>query len=132
MTNLPVLTAVAGIIWRDGQYLMACRPAGKIMAGYWEFPGGKVENGETPRKALGRELREELGIVCRKATPYTVLTHAYPHGLVTLHLFHVTRFAGEPAPLEGQALRWINPAQPPDLPYLPVNGAVMQALRALS
>ncbi len=123
------LHAVAGILWRNGRYLMAERPAGSIMAGYWEFPGGKIENGENPQQALFRELAEELGVACFEAGLWQTLSHRYPHGHVMLHLFNVTGFTGEPAPLEGQTLRWIEPASPPDLLYLPMNLAVVEALR---
>ncbi len=130
MPKTRVLQAVAGILWRDGLYLMAERPAGTVMAGYWEFPGGKMEKGESPQEALFRELNEELGVVCNEARLWKTLSHHYPHGHITLRLFNVTGFAAEPAPLEGQTLRWIEPANPPDLPYLPVNLAVIEELRA--
>ncbi len=129
MARERILRAVAGILWRDGRYLVAERPLGTVMAGYWEFPGGKIEPGESPRQALFRELAEELGIACSRAALWKTLSHRYPHGHVALRLFRVTRFAGDPAPLEGQTLRWIDPADPPDLQYLPVNVPVIRALR---
>ena len=88
----------AGIVWRAGQCLAACRPTGGVLGGCWEFPGGKLEPGESPLDALKRELAEELGIGVRAARFWQSLEHWYPEtGLtVRLHFFHVTDFAGEP------------------------------------
>jgi 8-oxo-dGTP diphosphatase len=89
-----------------GRVLIAERPAGKHMAGGWEFPGGKVDPGETPLQALKRELREELGIETQSARPVIAYEHQYPHRRVLLELWHVTEYGGEPRPLEGQPLQW--------------------------
>jgi 8-oxo-dGTP diphosphatase len=87
--------------------LIAQRPPGKHMAGGWEFPGGKREPGETPRAALERELREELGIEVHEATPLISYEHEYPERRVLLDLWVVTRYSGEPQPLDAPALQWV-------------------------
>jgi len=99
----------------DGSFLLAQRPPDKIWAGYWEFPGGKVEPGETPRHALVRELREELGIEVQTAYPWLTRAFTYPHATVRLYFFRVTAWDGELHPHEGQEFAWqrTNPPQPP-------------------
>jgi 8-oxo-dGTP diphosphatase len=94
-----------------GRVLIAQRPAGKPLAGRWEFPGGKVASGESEPAALARELREELGIVMRAARPFMRLTHAYADREVELSLWIVERFSGTPRALDGQQLKWVAPAQ---------------------
>lgn len=90
----------------DGRLLVARRPPGKHMAGGWEFPGGKVRDGEAVLDALRRELREEIGIEVVYAEPFISYRHAYPEHIVLLEVWRVTRFTGEPRALEGQPLRW--------------------------
>lgn len=123
--------AVAGILRRGGTFLVAERPEGKPMAGYWEFPGGKPEPDETLPQALGRELKEELGITDTTAKYWRTLRHSYEHGQVTLHVFFVSSFAGEPAPLEGQQLRWVTPSEALTLQLLPVNLSLVRDIAAL-
>jgi 8-oxo-dGTP diphosphatase len=89
-----------------GRVLIAQRPAGKHMAGFWEFPGGKLEPGEAPRDGLARELREELGVGVLEAQPLIQITHRYPDREVLLDIWRVTAFAGVPEGRDGQALRW--------------------------
>ena len=89
--------------------LLAQRPAGKAYAGYWEFPGGKLEPGETPRAALDRELAEELGLAVRRAAPWLVQHFRYPHAHVELHFFRVFEWDGEPVGHDGQAFAWQTP-----------------------
>jgi 8-oxo-dGTP diphosphatase len=91
---------------RLGRVLIAQRPAGRHMAGAWEFPGGKVAAGETPLQALARELREEIGVEVREARPLLRYRHAYPERVVLLDVWLVTAHSGEPRSLEGQPLRW--------------------------
>lgn len=95
----------------DGRVLIAERPAGKHMAGRWEFPGGKVAPGETEEAALSRELKEELGIEVADAQPMMRLSHRYPDREVELSLWMVRRYRGEPQPREGQRLKWVERAQ---------------------
>ena len=101
-----VEVAVAILQKPDGSFLLAQRPPGKEYAGYWEFPGGKVEAGETPRDALVRELREELGIEVTTAYPWLLRIFTYPHATVRLNFFRVTAWKGEPHPHEGQQFAW--------------------------
>lgn len=90
----------------DGALLITSRPAGKPRAGWWEFPGGKLEAGETVEQALRRELQEEIGITIRNCIAWKVTEHDYPHALVRLHWCKVTQWDGEFAMLEGQQMAW--------------------------
>ncbi|MGI4812863.1 MAG: NUDIX domain-containing protein [Janthinobacterium lividum] len=121
----PVTEVAVGILLRaDGRFLLGCRPAGKPYAGYWEFPGGKLERGEDAATALARELHEELGIVVAQSEAWRVLEHDYPHAYVRLHLRKVRQWSGEPVGREGQALSWqststdVEPLLPAALPIL--------------
>jgi 8-oxo-dGTP diphosphatase len=108
----PTVRVVAAALYdRAGQVLIAQRPAGKDLAGRWEFPGGKIARGESERAALTRELREELGIEVAAARPCMRLTHAYEDRDVELSLWIVERFRGVPRALDGQQLKWVAPAR---------------------
>jgi len=120
--------AAAVIIRGDGEVLLAQRPAGKVYAGYWEFPGGKLEPGETPRAALDRELHEELGLTVRRAAPWLVQRFVYPHAHVELHFFRVFAWEGEPVGHDGQAFAWQTPGRFDVAPLLPANTRVLRAL----
>ncbi len=125
----PRITRVAaGILLRDGQFLLASRPAGKAYAGYWEFPGGKLEDGETPHDALCRELHEEMGITVTAATPWLVQRFVYPHAHVELHFFRVTGWEGTPHPKEGQQFAWQATGALTVSPILPANGPLLRGL----
>ncbi|HEX8756001.1 MAG TPA: 8-oxo-dGTP diphosphatase MutT [Steroidobacteraceae bacterium] len=102
-----ILVVAAALLDPSGRVLIAERPAGKHMAGRWEFPGGKVAPGESEEAALARELREELGITLVEASPMMRLTHRYPDREVELSLWMVARYRGEPQPLDGQRLKWV-------------------------
>lgn len=128
-TSTTYLTVVAGILWRKEQILVAQRPEGKNYAGYWELPGGKVEQGESLQDALARELEEELGITITSPTFYYKAAHDYGNFPITLHFFHVTHFIGEPCPLEGQTLRWISLEETNDLPFLEADKPLLQKLQ---
>jgi len=139
MTTQKIIEVAAAVLQRpDGSFLLAQRPPGKIWAGYWEFPGGKIEPGETPYHALVRELREELGIEVETAYPWITRVFAYPHATVRLNFFRVTAWRGELHPHEGQEFAWqLNPPQPPFdkgrgrcgvSPLLPANAPVLRAL----
>jgi len=124
-----LLQVAAAVIQRpDGQVLLAQRPAGKAYAGYWEFPGGKLEPGETPREALDRELAEELGLTVRRAAPWLVQRYRYPHAHVHLHFFRVFEWDGDPVGHDGQAFAWQTPGSFGVAPLLPANTFVLRAL----
>jgi 8-oxo-dGTP diphosphatase len=124
------IEVVAAVIQRpDGAFLLAQRPAGKLYAGYWEFPGGKVEPGEPLREAIARELHEELGIEVRRAHPWITRVFDYPHGTVRLNFFRVVAWDGEPHPREAQeAIAWQRLGGALVSPMLPANGPVLAAL----
>lgn len=126
--NKIVEVAAAVLQQPDGRFLLAQRPAGKIWAGYWEFPGGKIEPGETPHHALVRELREELGIETETAYPWITRVFTYPHATVRLHFFRVTQWRGEPHPHEGQQFSWQTSNGTQVSPMLPANAPVLRAL----
>ena len=125
---MKITEVAAAVIERPGEFLLAQRPEGKPYSGFWEFPGGKIEAGEDPRAALVRELREELGIEVREATPWITRVYAYTHATVRLHFFRVTAWDGEPQPLEDQAIRWQVVGAPDVSPMLPANAPVLAAL----
>jgi 8-oxo-dGTP diphosphatase len=120
----PVDVAVGVLIDGQGRFLLTSRPAGKVYAGYWEFPGGKVEPGESIEQALRRELQEELGITIGPATPWQVELMDYPHALVRLHFCKVFAWHGDFEMREGQAMAWqtlpvdVKPVLPGTLPVL--------------
>jgi len=124
------LIDVAAAIVRqaDGRVLLAERPQGKPWAGYWEFPGGKIETGEAPLAALARELHEELGIELDASDPWITFTYDYPEKSVRLHFFRVSRWHGTPYGREGQHLAWEKPEALMVSPLLPANERVLRAL----
>ena len=128
MISAVVRVAAAAILRADGAVLLAQRPPGKPYAGYWEFPGGKLEPGETPAHALARELHEELGITVVRAAPWLVQEFVYPHAHVELNFFRVFAFDGEPASHDGQAFAWQDPHAIDVAPLLPANTRVLSAL----
>jgi 8-oxo-dGTP diphosphatase len=125
----PVDVAVAVLLRDDGAVLLARRPRGKVYAGYWEFPGGKVEPGEPIVDALRREIREELGVEIKRAHPWITRTFAYPHASVRLHFHRVFTWRGEPRALEHEALAWQQPDSVGVEPLLPANGPVLRGLQ---
>jgi len=124
----PLEVAAAVIQRPDGEFLLAKRPAGKPYAGWWEFPGGKIEAGETPYHALVRELHEELGIDVDVAYPWLTRVYSYPHATVRLHFFRVVSWRGEPYGKENQSLSWQYPDAVTVTPLLPANGPVLRSL----
>jgi 8-oxo-dGTP diphosphatase len=123
------IAVVAAVIERpDGSFLLAQRPEGKVYAGYWEFPGGKVEPGESPEAALRRELHEELGVEVRESFPWITRTHAYPHGTVRLDFRRVVDWGGDPHPHENQGFAWQSSGAVDVAPMLPANAPVLKAL----
>jgi 8-oxo-dGTP diphosphatase len=124
----PVEVAAAVIERGDGSFLLAQRPGGKVYAGFWEFPGGKIEPGETPLAALKRELSEELGVGIVAAYPWVTRIYSYPHATVRLNFLRVTVWTGEPVGREGQSICWQQPGRPSVGPMLPANAPVLRAL----
>lgn len=130
----PIVEVAAAVMLRaDGrEFLLAQRPEGKVYAGYWEFPGGKLEAGETVREALIRELQEELGITVTACSPWLTRVFTYPHATVRLHFWRVTAWNGEigiTAPLEHSAVDWLPVGQPATVaPILPANDPILKAL----
>jgi 8-oxo-dGTP diphosphatase len=125
----PPLEVVAGILIRpDGKVLLASRPEGRAYAGYWEFPGGKVEAGETLNNALARELHEELGIVITTMHRWITRVFVYPHATVRLNFFRIYTWQRKPHPQEQQTLSWQAPDAVEVGPLLPANFAVLRAL----
>ncbi|HEX9625323.1 MAG TPA: Nudix family hydrolase [Acidiferrobacterales bacterium] len=127
-TETVIDAAVAVVQRADGRVLLARRPAGKAYAGYWEFPGGKIEDGESPRAALRRELHEEVGIDAESVHPWITLLHVYPEKTVRLHFYRVPAWRGEPHGREDQELSWEDPAALAVAPLLPANTPVLRAL----
>ncbi len=131
--SLPSLIhVVAGALFdTQGRVLIAQRPAGKHMAGSWEFPGGKLNAGEERLAGLKRELSEELGIAVLEAAPVIAYEHSYMDRHVRLDLWAVARFEGKPQSLEGQALRWVEVAELEDAGLLEADRPMVRALLAL-
>ena len=124
-----MVEVAAAVLQRpDGAFLLAQRPAGKVYAGWWEFPGGKIEAGEDSARALFRELHEELGIDVRRAYPWITRRHVYEHASVVLRFFRVTAWKGEPHPRESQSIRWQRLGEPMAEPMLPANAPVLASL----
>ena len=126
-----VYVAAAALINRDGDILLAQRPKGKAMAGLWEFPGGKIESGETPEVALVRELEEELTIkvTADALKPITFASHTYETFHLFMPLYAVKRWIGSPRPVEGQELAWVAPQ---DLHSYPAPAADIPLFDALN
>ncbi len=126
-----LLVSAAALIDPDGRVLLAQRPEGKSMAGLWEFPGGKVEPGETPEAALIRELHEELGIETWESclAPLTFASHAYDDFHLLMPLFACRKWGGTAMSREGQTLKWVKPAQLRDYPMPPADIPLIPVLR---
>jgi 8-oxo-dGTP diphosphatase len=132
-TSPLVLVAACVLIDDQGRILIARRPRGRPLAGLWEFPGGKVEAGETPEHALIRELGEELGvdIAASDLAPLTFASHAYPDFHLLMPLFLCSRWQGEVTPHEGQELAWVKPAELGAYAMPPADEPLKAALPAL-
>ena len=128
-----LLVAACALIDTDGRILLAQRPEGKSLAGLWEFPGGKVEPGETPEETLIRELDEELGIVTKVAclAPVTFASHSYEGFHLLMPLYICRRFEGIPSGREGQAIKWVRPKSLRDYPMPPADEPLIPILQDL-
>ncbi len=128
-----VLVAAAALVDADGRVLIAKRPEGKSMAGLWEFPGGKVEAGETPEAALVRELKEELDIDTRQSclAPVAFASHDYDGFHLLMPVFACRVWKGDPTPREGQEITWAYPARLLDYPMPPADEPLVGLLREL-
>jgi 8-oxo-dGTP diphosphatase len=128
-----VLVAAVVLVDPDGRVLLAQRPEGKAMAGLWEFPGGKVDPGETPESALIRELAEELGIDVTASclAPLTFASHTYADFHLLMPLYVCRKWSGIPSAREGQRLRWVRPARLAEYPMPPADKPLVAMLRDL-
>ena len=133
MNNKVILVAACALIDTDGRVLIAERPAGKPMAGLWEFPGGKVDPGERPEDALIRELAEELGIVVNEAclAPLTFASHTYTEFHLLMPLYVCRRWQGVVTPREGQKLAWVRPNRLKEYPMPPADVPLISHLTTL-
>jgi 8-oxo-dGTP diphosphatase len=128
-----LIVAACALVDTDVRVLIAQRPAGKAMAGLWEFPGGKVEAGERPEETLIRELREELGIAVKEAclAPLTFASHSYPEFHLLMPLYVCRRWEGMVTALEGQGLAWVRPNRLRDYPMPPADEPLVSHLMTL-
>ena len=131
MTKPMVFVVAAALIDAEGRVLLAQRPEGKAMAGLWEFPGGKLEDGETPEAALCRELYEELQITAREQDlePFSFVSFDYPAFHLFMPLYKLVSWDGDPVSVEGQAFEWVHP---PDLMTYPAPPADIPLFKALA
>ena len=127
MTSKPHFHVTAGLIWREGKVLLARRPQGSHLAGYWEFPGGKQEEGESLEGCLEREIMEELGVKVKVAGHLVQVDHDYDEKSISLHLFQCSRLAGEPKAIGCDETAWVDPKDlhacklpPPDILIIPI------------
>jgi 8-oxo-dGTP diphosphatase len=128
-----VLVVAAALVDTDGRVLIAQRPQGKALAGLWEFPGGKIEDGERPEQTLIRELEEELGIAVSEAclAPLTFASHSYPDFHLLMPLYVCRRWEGTVTPREAQRLAWVKPNRLRDYPMPPADEPLVSHLLAL-
>ena len=123
------LHVAVGVIFKDNAVLVSLRKSTAHMGGYWEFPGGKVEVGESPADALCREINEELGISCTEFSPLHCYTHQYPDREVKLDVWRIDAFDGSPEGVEGQAIEWVAPDKLIELNMIPANFPIINAIR---
>jgi mutator protein MutT len=124
-----VVEVAAGLICRDGRYLIAKRPTGVHLAGLWEFPGGKREQGETLEECLQRELFEELNVRIDFPVPFQIIRHEYPEKTVELHFFRCTIGEGRATPMDSAEIRWVLPSEMGNYQFPPADRPVIEALQ---
>ncbi len=125
---MKAIQVVAAIIFVNNQFLIAKRPVGKHKAGYWEFPGGKIEVGEEVEAALFRELKEELNIEIDQPSKFSEVSFEYPEKRINLQFFIVKQFKGEPIGLEGQIIKWVTKAELSNYQFPEANIPVVKML----
>jgi 8-oxo-dGTP diphosphatase len=126
---MPMIEVAAGLIQHEGRYLIARRKPGVHLAGFWEFPGGKREPGESFEDCLRRELFEELSIRVDEPVLFRIVRHAYAEKTVELHFFHCTIEEGVPAPLDCAEIRWVRPNELPQFTFPPADQVIIDALQ---
>ena len=124
----PHFHVTAGLIWKNGKVLIAKRPKGSHLEGFWEFPGGKQEKGESLRHCLEREITEELGIEIKAGKLFLPVKHEYDYKVISLHTFNCTLLTGEPKALQGQEIRWVGPARLCEFEFPPPDMLVVKAI----
>lgn len=126
---MKMIEVAAGLIRRNGRYLIARRKSGTHLAGFWEFPGGKRETGESLTECLQRELFEELGIRIDLPIPYQIIRHDYPERIVELHFFRCAIEEGEPTAIECEEIRWVRPDELAAFEFPPADRPIVKALQ---
>jgi len=124
-----VIEVAAGLIYEKGRYLIARRKPGVHLAGYWEFPGGKRESGESFEECLRRELFEELSIRVDAPVPYQIVRHDYDETTVELHFFHCRIEEGQATNLDSSEIRWVAPQELPHYAFPPADGVIIESLQ---
>jgi len=125
-----IVRVAAAVIVKDEKVLIAKRPLDKHKGGYWEFPGGKIEPGESPQKALYREILEELAIEIKSPTPFKKLQFDYPEKSVELDFYLIECFSGQPKGMEGQEVRWVEKSALEDFQFPEANLPVLELLKS--
>jgi mutator protein MutT len=131
-SNKPHFHVTAGLLQQDGMVLITKRPAGSHLAGYWEFPGGKQEGGETLEECLEREMKEELGVDVRAEKPLLNVDHEYANRIISLYLFQCTHLSGELKPLACEEIRWVHPEDLTQYRFPPPDEKIIQLLNTES
>ena len=129
---MKVIEVAAGLVYREGRYLIARRKAGVHLAGFWEFPGGKREAGETLEECLQRELYEELNIRMGVPLPFQIIRHEYPENTVELHFFRCRIESGYATAIDCAEIRWVWPHELGDFEFPPADRPIIEALRGLT
>ncbi len=127
-SNKPHFHVTAGLLQQDGMVLITKRPAGSHLAGYWEFPGGKQEAGETLEECLAREMKEELGVNVRVGKRLLKVDHEYENRIISLYLFQCTHLGGEYKPLACEAIRWVHPEDLTQYRFPPPDEKIIERL----